>query len=563
MKKKVIAIVLVLAMVFAFVSGCTSGNNAPVNNAATNNNAANTANDAANEAANINEAANSNANEAQPEQKTPDAEPEADDELFFDPEITPMDMPDVIYCAGSWHDMGVQFGAQTADIVKMGYVAKYNQSVGAVGGKDKLYEQANKFLDELKARNQNLYDLVEGIAEGAGIDIVQAALGTCLNLTNFEEACNNISAWGDATPDGKLIVGINGDGSWGNKYYFPAVVAYPTDGIAFMLPRGFFTNAGVNAAGVAAMTTFGYPMSPDDVAVGGTTMTTCIEVLSQCDDALKAKEMYLNGGIAPNSGENFTCVDTKGNHFIIEHTAAHTFVREPGENGETGDYLIATNGYFIEGMNYEAPFGLPDDNVTRYDTLEKYLKDEYGKITLDTLYRAESSTKYIVDGKWAAEDDLFTHTELAPECCGNYYKTHTRCILDVENMTMYRHVGGHSTINNLVPYTTGNLCKLTLGESLNDTTFQARMAALQCLTAAETELNGKKAPEAEKMDYLNRAKEQFSWGMNYTDLAAFEEDADQAVILNAKAANCFCIAQRYAQCAMDETEFFCSSTSVK
>ena len=559
MKQKVIAVILVLAMIFVFASGCTSGSNTPANTA--NNEAAN---QASNTNAGTNEANTAENTNTNTEPQTPADVPEtADDELFYNPEITPADMPDVIYCAGSWHDMGVQFGAQTAEIVKMGYVTKYIQSVNAVGGKDKLYEQANKFLDELKARNNNLYELIVGIGEGAGLDTVQAALGTCLNLTNFEEACNNISAWGDATPDGKLIVGINGDGSWGNKYYFPAVVAYPEDGIAFMMPRGFFTNAGVNAAGVAAMTTFGYPMSPDDVSIGGTTMTTCIEVLSQCDDAVKAKEMYLNGGIAPNSGENFTCVDTKGNHFIIEHTAAHTFVREPGDNGETGDYLIATNGYFIEGMNYHPLFGEPDDNVTRYNTLEKFLRDEYGRITLDTLYRAESSTKYIIDGKWAAEDDLFTHTELAPENCGSYYKTHTRCILDVENMTMYRHVGGHNTINNLVPYTTGNLCKLTLGESLADTTFQARQAALVCLTAAETELNGKKAPEADKLDWLNKAKEQFSWGMNYTDLAAFAEDANQSVILNAKAANCFCLAQRYAQCAMDETEFFCSSTAVK
>lgn len=474
---------------------------------------------------------------------------------LFDPNVMPADIGEVIYVSGSWYDMGYQYGLQVGDIIARTFVASEPKLIATCGSKEAMYEQTQRYLDAVKERSQEMYDLVAGMAEGSGFDLLDTAIGTVFSVTNYEEkTCSTVSAWGEAT-GGAVYAAVNGDGSYGSKYYYPALVAFPENGYAFISYRGFFTNCMMNEKGLVAMTSLGQSAQPGDNAVGRTGMTTCMEVMWQCATAQEAKELFLEGSIQPGSGENFHCVDESGDAIIIEHTADTNILRQSGDYGEQ-DYMIANNHFLADELQDSLFQPEWTDCWPRYWTVEQFIRKDFGEVSLSTLNSALSSKYYYADGAWSEQSAVeMGGTDWTPECFLATYKTHSRGLIDVQNRTFYRQDGGADTINNMGPDTTGNLCKLTLGDSVSAVNDSAKMDAYLMVGQAQNELGLEKNPDETRLNSLNEAKRCLLAGLSYNDLAAYEEDATQAIVLYGQATSQFCKAQRLAQSACGESVY--------
>ncbi|MBN1850231.1 MAG: hypothetical protein JW932_16795 [Deltaproteobacteria bacterium] len=479
---------------------------------------------------------------------------------MFNPYEMPEEIGEVIYIAGTWYEMGYQYGLQGGSIIARDYVDRSQSLIPKIFVSQKaLLAQSEKYLENLKERSADLYDLVSGIANGAGLGLRETAIGTVFNWSNFERnACMSISAWGEATPGGKVIAGVNGDGSWsGGKCYFPAVVAYPKKGNAFMSNRGFFANCFVNEKGLVSMTQF---VPTPDIAYGLAAMITGLEVSYRCSTAKEALDLYINGGIAPGSGENFHCIDAHGNAFVVEHTANHNSVRYPGDFGEK-NYLIANNHVLTDEMS---PLCVPvfPNCWPRYWTSEKVLQDNFGKITLGTIHSALASKTYYnkKDGEWS-KNDWIIGSGLTPEVHAKKSKTHSRGLIDITSLTLYRQNGGTDTLNNFCPHTTGNLSKITMGKDVAATNTNAMNDAYDMIYLAGKDIAlSQEAVSSERIDYLNKAKEALVAGISLTSLAAYAAsigDEAQSIVYYSRASSEFCLSQRFAQSAQDNPVYYC------
>lgn len=221
--------------------------------------------------------------------------------------------------------------------------------------------------------------------------------------------CSSFSAWGEATEDGSLIMGVN------SAYYDteeelknrPICVVDPTDG-GYGYVGGiwdvFFVAGGMNEAGIAIN---GHLCGADEESLLGASSELLLGLILQYADSIEDAVEILT--VYPRTcGIIIHVADAKTNEAaVIEYTADHIAVRfaEPGK-----DVLWTTNhfntypgwqGYtgFNMAPTYDERAGLADISTVdawqdslaakgkgragRYGRYEQLLNENYGEITVE------------------------------------------------------------------------------------------------------------------------------------------------------------------------------------
>ena len=228
-------------------------------------------------------------------------------------------------------------------------------------------------------------------------------------------ACSAWAAWGRTTAGGSLITGQGMDPPWGDFSTFVTVVAYPTDGNAYINvapPWSLNSNPvmpGINNKGVSTGGNAGEATRAVDRGVGAYRLRAGLitHMLRFADTAVAAKDMWLS--YQQTGGWNATISDVSGNAFVCETSGAFQQVRKPGDFGE-GDFIYSRNNFFTDeggaanlgdlpgkfyphgGWAQNPPAGTDDPggyadiqmaSVRTNQTMYNMLKQYRGKVNLD------------------------------------------------------------------------------------------------------------------------------------------------------------------------------------
>lgn len=339
-------------------------------------------------------------------------------------------------------------------------------------------------------------------------------------------------------------------------------VAYPDNGHAFISASGIATNAMINDAGVMVLSSGSQHSLPQDHKdIGFQYMVGFLYISAKCSTAAEARDALLHANIACNIGNNVQIVDENLDAFLLEHTARTDVIRKPGDYGEQ-DYLIATNHFLSPEMKQSLYSGDQEwiDCQYRYDTEEQVIKENYGKVTLDTINQALGSTRTFIDGKWEKEIWSMEPTagvsrgEWSPENMSVTCKCVNRGLIDLKKRALYIIAGGGNTLASERPYATGTASRLVLKDSPKEVLENAKMHAQVQLFLAGRDLAGQACPSRNKTDRLNKAKTALYAGHNYMNLADCSLDRNERLRLYGLAASRYGYCQCVAQLAMDDPQ---------
>jgi len=281
-------------------------------------------------------------------------------------ELPPSILP-VIILEGSDYQMGFQYGCQAAAFINKTIESKWASSLENFSREEVIKAlKANQTF--IKTYTPEWIEFMKGMADGArkkGFQITYTDI-LLINCTlpdpetsPFPDGaeketlppkhCSVCSAWGSATKEGQLIGIDTLDSS--EVPYAVVIAAFPDRGNAYicgadageigdhflMNNKGLFIG---NSGG-------GGSPRPEDSSYGLAWSCSLPYLARFSDNAIEARDLILNWQI--NIPENFHFVDTQGNAFVVEKTAALQCVRKPGDFGEE-DFLFSTNNYLCEKM---------------------------------------------------------------------------------------------------------------------------------------------------------------------------------------------------------------------
>lgn len=243
--------------------------------------------------------------------------------------------------------------------------------------------------------HREIWEEMKGIADGAGIDfedILTLNIPAYFMTQYLGQECSMIMARGKATADGLTYVIKNRDMS---TYIEQAVIEreYP-DGLKIVEVNGAGTvtypASGMNSYGLGAATTgfWSKKALPDIETVDCAHIFVNVHLLlKNCKTAEEALEYVKN---SPRmNGLNIMIVD-KRNAYLAEMTKDEVYV----ERDEGKGLLFRTNHYMSDCFRELNP-GEDEYSSTfkRYERIEELLKERYGKIRFQDLFRIMSDHK--------------------------------------------------------------------------------------------------------------------------------------------------------------------------
>lgn len=311
-------------------------------------------------------------------------------------------IPQIIVVKGSNREMGCQYGEKLAykihALVTVMKAALYQTNGVETVVKDLKTQEfmADKY-------DPTFREWCEGIVEGCankGIDIqyldvimmavypsvrwarAEGAYPEELGFTNDTPGseiphtyCNGLAVAAEATKDGKSIVGVSGSPSDETPDRV-IMIAYPDEGphyVTFGTIGKPHCQTGLNSEG------FGWAMTmqfnrPD--CDWGIDTNIVYHHLVQCckgkEDAMEWLEKIPKFGAVGN----YLMTDTQGEVCVVESNCDVYNVRYPGDAGERGKYLVATNHFVGENTkDYNLPMYEEwiDESKDRYATVNEYL----------------------------------------------------------------------------------------------------------------------------------------------------------------------------------------------
>lgn len=469
----------------------------------------------------------------------------------------------LVFVSGSWHQMGVQYGKQAKDAVRIKCASGIANAVEYWRRKGTALEAVQEYQKLLEEKAPQISMLWHGIAEGAGLDFTDIGLAY-MDFRKTDMRCSNISAWGQAAAGQKTYCGMNCDEKELVNYYAPTVIAYPDCGYPFISASGFTCNCVFNTQGLVLMASCGQNAMPEDVGVGLPNCISLILCAVSCKNAEAAKEKILAERLGPGGGENIHIADKGGKAFVIEHTAARDMVRMAGDNGEK-DYLLATNHFMIPQMESSNFFGQKHEqwmnSYFRYWSEEQVLVENYGKIDLELLNNALGNRRFFakdlsVLGKkrWKVPEavrsgwnDLWGGgSQLAARHTGKFSPeirtANAKCVFSAliypERLEFYLLNGCRDKTMSMNPWATGVFTKTIMAHSAREVTESVweeaarRIYEVSCMN--------------DMGDSLKEAKLAYAEGIYWRNLAICEEDCEGDLELWSHSSSAFLKAQQYA-----------------
>ena len=357
----------------------------------------------------------------------------------------------VLHLRGTAYERGYQRGMLQEDLA---FVTSSNimESAGWFGGEDveaglNMMRDAKETMEpfipyQFRQEIQGMADALA--AKGSPItydDIVLHLVGSDFgmmdpwshDLTQSPErsalppirGCSSFSAWGEATEDGSLVIGIN------SAYYDteeelknrPIVVVDPTDGgygYVGVLWDVFPVAAGMNEAGIAIN---GQMSSADSESLRGVSAELILGLILQYADSIE-DAVEIVATYPRTCGMIIHVVDAKTNRAaVIEYTADDIVVRfaEPGKDvlwatnhfnaypgwqGYTGFNMVPTQVEWIRGADISTIEKWQDNlaengkgRAGRYGRYQQLLNENYGEITVEKAMEIMSDRYSLEQGR--------------------------------------------------------------------------------------------------------------------------------------------------------------------
>lgn len=247
----------------------------------------------------------------------------------------------------------------------------------------------------MKENHEDIFEEMKGIAEGAGVsfeDILLLNIPAYFMTQYFNQECSMIMARGKATADGCTYVIKNRDMG---TYIEQAVIQreYP-NGVKMVEVNGAGTvtypASGMNSFGLGIATTgfWSHKVEPEVETIDSTHIFVNIHLLlKNCRTAREAVEYVKN---SPRmNGLNLILVDAK-EAFVVEMTKDDIYVEKDDGTG----LLFRTNHYCSEkfcSLNPEEK--VYPSTFRRRERIEELLKEQYGRIRFQDLFRIMSDHK--------------------------------------------------------------------------------------------------------------------------------------------------------------------------
>ena len=470
----------------------------------------------------------------------------------YDPSVPPPEVLPVVFVSGTPYDMGRQYGQQASAMIARNACAT-RATLPASWNWDEVIGQLDSRECIVAEKAPELIDLWHGIADGAEVLYDDVRL---LNMLLAHSTCSTISAWGSATKSGETIAGSNLDASWRQSSYTVILIAHPSRGNSFITAPVFAGALGggcqLNNMGLVCMGSSGQAARPEDRQPGVPVFSARAYVAWQCDKADEAQDMVLSLNIEGATSAHLVDIDARA--CVVEHTSALDAVRYSGDFGEH-DYLVAANHFLVESMQsalHHRDDGTGGDTVFRYASEEQLLKGSLGSLTVESFMGILGCHDFW-DGEawhddvWSLEPAENARSARSPEPRHVWWKTLARTIAVPSQKTCYIMQGSVDTRSSVVPYSTGQFCKLTLADSPSQVTADAQFEAELMVWHAARDLDLTEGPSAAREASLEQAKLAMWEGINRQAQAATAEDADAARLLYGQAVTCFCRAQMRAK----------------
>ncbi len=363
----------------------------------------------------------------------------------------------VLHVKGTPYEMGYQHGFLLADdiledcsIVMILVALQLCGTIDVSAALDCLLLDAQAVEPYIPAEYM---EELQGIADGLAAAGSPLTYEDILIWNTFADVvlykCSTFSAWGDATTDGKLVLGRNTD-----SYVIPEIqqkptvlVAQPDSGYAFIhplvttgygRPGSIGGTVGMNEAGIVVAF---HTSRSENESMLGTPSAMIVRDILQYAGSINETVTILSD--SPRCvGLNYHVADGQaGEAAVIETSATEIEVRysEPGS-----DVLWTTNHYNCYpgwqgylGYNMvpgQAPvYGLADISTVeawqaslstsapgtfqRYQRYEQLLSENYGAITIDTAIDIVSDRYDMVEGRelgWTEYGDGYPICTLGP-----------------------------------------------------------------------------------------------------------------------------------------------------
>ena len=324
----------------------------------------------------------------------------------FDPAMPVSPYQRIAVVGGSWRDMGRQYVAQCREGFVARCAAAFADYYGALGDEGRVRGMGRRYLRACERDFPQLIELVDGMAEEAGVafgDAVLALYG--ISMLRAERECSEVAAWGGATRDGHLIGASNMDLGYEAREFLPAVLAYPEDGNAFISCELFHRTC-LNEKGVllqgsghqnAGEGSIRRPTNDDPRHMWN---DANVWAAAFADSAAEAMAPYRDWEFV--TGCNQLAGDPSHDVWLMEFTGKKKRVRRAGDLGER-DYLMENNGSHHPDMqdciNQGAAYW--SDTDPRYWTVQKHVEDRWGSLTKRDLFEAESHGDFYVPEGWS------------------------------------------------------------------------------------------------------------------------------------------------------------------
>lgn len=308
-------------------------------------------------------------------------------------------MQTVIKVSGTPYEQGAQEGKQLKDIIEKNIALVKEKMVRDHLDNARYREFVKRNLGFMETSHRDIYEEMRGISNGSGIsfeDIVYLNIPAYFMTSYFNQECSMLMVRGKATCDGNTYVIKNRDMS---LYIEQAVIRreYP-DGLKMVEINGAGTvtypACGMNSYGLGVTNTgFWSEKAPSDVerVDSAHIFLNAHLLLAECKSAKEALE-YVKKSPRMN-GLNVIIVDTR-DAYCVEMTKNDVYVQEDDGSG----VLFRSNHYISDKWKHLNPeITKYPSTFQRYDRINELVKERYGKLRFQDLFRIMSDHEHGVN----------------------------------------------------------------------------------------------------------------------------------------------------------------------
>jgi len=492
--------------------------------------------------------------------------------------------PQVVVVSGTDHEMGVQYGEQTAPAITHN-VAIFKSRCYDGHGRDKVTKDMQVWNYYLAKHNPAYKDWLQGIVEGCknkGYDVeyldlillmvyptelwarpkaaYPAETKVAASAQNSPappsvgtyHACNTFAAKGTMTRDGKPIHAITSMAAT-EAMDNVILLAFPKSGASFVSQTyagRVNSNYAMNSKGLAwTMTAI---MS--DAPAWGMAPEFYFHYLAQIaaspTEALEYLKSTPKGGVTGG----FIFTDASGDISVFEGTADHFQLRRSGDQGETGPFVVQTNHLVDQSLSAYNPKWLPAiGTYARYDTVFQYLKEA----PAGSVDFAFAKNLLASDDWFDVKKSTWNKNEPGKREVSNSHTSVSQAIFFPADLVAYLETGTPGGIG-LPTSATGEYVKVKLATDPKTVTYNADRDALALYWDAVDSLRHDQNARAAYLtptiardirDKLDQAFAAYSLGMDRASFANLSTDGKKQIGLWAEAMTYYVNAQLYAQMA--------------